>query len=105
MTKNPVGDKIIISLMDKKEEKIGSVIVPGTANAELLYGKIEAVSNELKEVYKVGDIAIYPKGCGVGQLIDGKPHVWLRALPLANDTEVWGYEKEENISKDKEDSL
>jgi len=95
MNKMPVNDKIIVSLIQQKEEKIGSVVIPGTANAELLTGKAEAVSPHIIDpitkdpVYKVGDIIIYPKGCGVGQLINGIPHVWLR-----ND-EIWGIDKPE----------
>jgi len=93
MNKKPVNDKIIVSLIDKKEEKIGSMVIPGTVNAELLLGKAVAVSPHIidpvtkEPVYKVGDVVIYPKGCGVGQLINGKPHLWLR-----ND-EIWGIEK------------
>lgn len=104
MNKIPVGDKIIVSLIDKKDEKIGSVIIPGTANADLRYGKVEAVSQELKEIYGVGDIVIYPNKSGVGQLIEGKPCLWLRAMPMTTDVEVWGIEKDHSVV-DKGDDL
>ena len=96
MNKIPLGDKILVSVIDKQEEKIGSVIVPGTANAELRLGKVEAVSPQLKDVYNVGDVVLFPKGCGVGQYVDGKPHLWLRAMPMTTDTEVWGIEEKAN---------
>lgn len=95
MNKLPLGGRIIISPIEKKEEKIGSIVIPGTANAELLYGKVEAVSPDLSNIYKKDDIVLYPKGAGSGQIIDGKAHLWLRADPDSLNTEVWGIEKED----------
>lgn len=86
MNKTPVNDKIIVLPLERKEEKIGSVVIPGTTNAELSVGRVAAVSDKLKDIFNVDDNVIYPSRSGVGQIIDGKAYLWLRA------DEIWGIE-------------
>lgn len=95
----PVGSKVIVSVLDKEDEKIGSIIIPGSVNAELMYGKIEAVSDDLTEIFTPFQTILFPKGAGVGQLIDGKAHLWLRS------DEIWGIEMAQKVVQDKGDNL
>jgi co-chaperonin GroES (HSP10) len=86
----PVGDKILVLPIEKKEEKMESgLIEAATANAELSRGKVVAVSDELQNIYSEGDMVLHPSRCGIGQYMNGAQHLWLR-----ND-EVWGIEKDE----------
>jgi co-chaperonin GroES (HSP10) len=87
----PVGTKILVSAIEKQEEKIGSILIPGTANAELSYGKIEAVSESISDVFEVGQTVLFPSGKGAVQYVGGLPYIWLDANP--DLSEVWGIEQ------------
>jgi|ADGO01.1.fsa_nt_gi Co-chaperonin GroES (HSP10) len=83
-----LGNRLLVEPISKKEEKVGSIIIPGTANANLQSGKIVAVSIEL-ENFQVGETVLFPEGCGTGDMIGGKSYLWLQA------TEIWAIENEE----------
>lgn len=81
----PVGDKVLVFPLPKVEEKLDSgIIQAASVNAELSEGKVVAVSSELSKFYKVDDIVLFPAKSGVGQILEGKAHLWIR-----ND-EIWG---------------
>ena len=85
----PVGTKLIVLPLPQKEEKLDSgIYVPGTANANLMEGKVVEVSPEISHLYAVGDIVLYPEKKGTGCIIDGLPHLWLDAQ--AELKEIWG---------------
>lgn len=82
-----LNSRLIVKPRPKQEEKIGSVVVPGSANAELSEALVVKIADELKGIADVGGIVIYPSGAGVGQLIEGEPHLWLKI------DDIWGYFK------------
>ncbi len=85
----PVGNKLIVHPLPKQEEELASgIIVSAAANAELLEGEIVAVSPQIKDLYQVGQIVLYPNRKGVGQIFNGKPYLWLDAE--TNLQEIWG---------------
>ena len=85
----PSGNKLIAFPLEKKEEKLESgIYVPETANADLREGEVVCVSPDLKGIFSVGDIVLYPNRKGVSQLFNGVPHIWLDATP--EKEEVWG---------------
>lgn len=84
----PVGTKLIVEPLPKKEEKINSIVIAENANAELREGKVIAVSKAISKLYNVGDIILYPERKGVGQPINGKFYLWLDSD--INKEEVWG---------------
>ncbi len=84
-----IGNRIIVKPIAAKEEKKKSgIIIPETANANLSEGIVVMIDEALKDVISVGDTAIFPTGSGVGQYLNGEPHLWLKV-----DNEVWGFER------------
>lgn len=86
-----LGNRLLVKPLSKEEETVGSLIIPGTANADLQRGEIVAVSDELTH-FKPGEIVLYPQGCGTGHMISGTSYLWLQA------TEIWAIENEETHS-------
>lgn len=85
----PVGTKIIVSPLPKKEETLASgIVVAASVNAELLEGEVVEVSEDVSSLYKIGDIVLYAARKGVGQIFDSKPYLWLNTNPVLE--EVWG---------------
>lgn len=84
----PVGNKLLVEPLPKKEEKINNIVIAESVNANLLEGKVAAVSKQIKDLYKVGDVVLYVEGKGVGQPIAGKYYVWLDAD--VNKEEIYG---------------
>lgn len=100
----PVGSKILVKPIKRKEDKLDSgIIIPGTANAELSEAEVVAVSAELSKVYKVGDIVLFPSKAGVGFAVGNVPHLWLNCDPMGA-AEVWGI-LNQKIAIDNEDNL
>jgi len=88
----PQGDRLLVSPFKRKEEKLGSLHIPATANADLDTGEIIAVSPDLLG-YNVGDIICFPAKTGVGQLIAGTPCLWL------TQRDIWGVWDKETWTK------
>lgn len=84
----PLGDKYIVLPLPKQEEKINSIILPETTNADLSSAKVVEAPKEFEQHVKVGDEIIYSSGAGVGMLYQGKPHLVL------NLRDIWGVVKE-----------
>ena len=85
----PVGSKVIVYPLPKKEEELASgIIVAASANAELLEGEVVAVSPKLNGLYSIGDVILYAARKGVGQVFNGKPYLWLDAETHLG--EIWG---------------
>ena len=95
----PEGDRIIVAMIPKKDEKVGNIIIPGVANSDIAYGYVKAIGNEIAHKYKDGDVVIYAARAGVSQLINGQECIW---ISLQN---VWGWfsgEEWEKLSKEDE---
>lgn len=88
----PQGDKLIVQPFKRKEEKLNSLVVPATANAELEVGEILAVSQDMVGLSQ-GDIVTYPAKTGVGQLISGNPCLWI------TQRDIWGVWSKEEWTK------
>jgi len=90
MTVKPVGQKILVLPLKKKESKLDSsdLIIPETAYADLNEGKVVEVSSEVSHLYKKDDIVLYPSKKGVGFIIENIPHLWLSTAPERE--EIWG---------------
>lgn len=91
----PVGNKIIVLPLEKKEEKMDSgIIIPESANAELREAEVVAVSVEVAHLFEVGETVLYPLRKGVGQVINNKGYLWLDCD--VNRDEIWGKLTNEN---------
>ncbi len=78
----PLGDKVLVEILEAEEKTKGGIILPDTAKEEKSEGKIISVgSGKLLESGKVqplevkkGDRVIFGKYSGDEVLIDGKKH-------------------------------
>lgn len=84
----PEGRKLIVLPIESVEsETTGGIIIPeSVATADLSRATVVEVSDELSGKYKVGEVLLYPSRSGLGQIYNGKPHLWLRE----ELGEVWG---------------
>ena len=94
----PVGDKIIVKPFKRKEEKLNSIVIPKTANADLSVGEVIAVSDDINSI-EVGNIVTYPSNGGVGQLLNGDPCLWLTHSVIWG---VWDKETWDKLNADNE---
>jgi len=100
----PVGKKIIVFPLPKKEESLPSgIVMPEAAMADLREARVVAVSSEVAHLYKEGDIILKPEKAGVAQLLDGEIHLWVDTDH--NRNEVWGILTSEKQIQDRDDNL
>ncbi len=82
MKVKPLGDKILVEVLEAEEKTKGGIILPDTAKEEKSEGKVIAVgTGKVLESGKVqplevkrGDRVIFGKYSGDEILIDGKKH-------------------------------
>ena len=82
----PLGDKILVEVLEAEEKTKGGIILPDTAKEEKTEGKVIAVgagktleSGKLQSPeVKKGDRVIFGKYAGDEILIDGKKHKVLK---------------------------
>lgn len=85
MNIRPLGDRVIIKVMENEETTKSGIVLPGTAKEKPMQGEILAVgSGEMvdgKKVpleLKVGDKVIYSKYAGTEVKVDGNEYLILR---------------------------
>ena len=82
----PLGDKILVELLEAEEKTKGGIILPDTAKEEKSEGKVISVgpgkvleSGKIQPLeIKKGDKVIFGKYTGDEILIDGKKHKILK---------------------------
>ena len=78
----PLGDKILVEVLEAEEKTKGGIILPDTAKEEKSEGKVVSVgpgkvleSGKIQPLeVKAGDKVIFGKYAGDEILIDGKKH-------------------------------
>lgn len=85
MNIKPLGDRVVIKVLENEETTKSGIVLPGTAKEKPMQGEVLAVgSGELvdgKKVpleLKVGDRVIYSKYAGTEVKIDGEEYLILR---------------------------
>lgn len=85
MNIKPLGDRIIIKVIESEETTKSGIVLPGTAKEKPMQGEVLAVgSGEMvdgKKVpleLKVGDKVIYSKYAGTEVKMDGKEYLIVR---------------------------
>ena len=86
MKVKPLGDKVLVEVLEAEEKTRGGIILPDTAKEEKTEGKVIAVGQgKLLDSGKVqplevkkGDRVIFGKYAGDEILIDGKKHKVLK---------------------------
>src|SRR3989338_11412545 len=82
----PLGDKVLVEVLEAEEKTKGGIILPDTAKEEKTEGKVIAVGvGKVLESGKVqppevkrGDRVIFGKYAGDEIIIDGKKHKMLK---------------------------
>ena len=86
----PIGELIIVKPIETETVTTdGGMVVTERTNDR---GEVVAVSEYLKDIYKKGDIVIYPKTAGTGIYYDKENCVWLNGREHPQG-DVWGIEK------------
>lgn len=82
MAIKPLGDRVLIEIVEEELEKVGALYVPDTAKEKPLQGKIVAAGEGKKDgkeiipmTVKVGDIVLYGKYSGTEVKHDGKEYL------------------------------
>ena len=86
MKVKPLGDKLLVEVMEAEEKTKGGIILPDTAKEEKTEGKVIAVgsgkvleSGKLQPLeVKTGDRVLFGKYAGDEILLDGKKHKILK---------------------------
>lgn len=82
----PLGDKVLVEVLEAEEKTKGGIILPDTAKEEKTEGKIIAVGKGkvaddgklIAPEVKVGEKVLFGKYAGDEIVIDGKKHKILR---------------------------
>lgn len=85
MNIKPLGDRVVIKLVENEETTKSGIVLPGTAKEKPMQGEVLAVgSGELIEgkrvplEVKVGDRVIYSKYAGTEVKMDGEEYLIIR---------------------------
>lgn len=100
----PLGSKLLVLPITGEEDYIteGNIVVVDT---ELSRAVVVEVGADVTNVFKKGDVVIFPKSRGTSKHYQGKPHLWIDGQPVNSGGDVWGLEVEEKPVIDKGDSL
>lgn len=87
----PIGNRLLVKPIPKEDEEIGNIIMPGTANANLLRGEVVKLSvdesmqdKDGNPFFKIGDVVLFQNNSGFKER-EGKDFLlWLQI------GEVWG---------------
>lgn len=80
MKVKPLADRVLVAPAPA-EEKVGGIIIPDTAKAKPLHGKVVAVGNGTKDeemILKEGDEVLYGKYSGTELEFDGETYLIMR---------------------------
>lgn len=84
MAIKPIGDRLLVEILEEDTEKVGSLYVPDTAKEKPQQGKVVAVGEGKKDgkdiiplTVKAGDVVLYGKYSGTEIKHDGKDYLIL----------------------------
>ncbi len=84
MALKPIGDRVVIELLEQEAEKVGSIYVPDTAKEKPQQGKIIAVGQGKRDgkdlipmSVKVGDTVLFSRYGGMEVKHGGKDYLIL----------------------------
>jgi len=80
----PIGDRLLVELIEEDEQKVGSIIVPDTAKEKPQIAKVIAVGEGHRDgkdiiplTVKVGDKVLFSKYGGTVMKYEGKEYLLL----------------------------
>ncbi|KGO32205.1 GroES family chaperonin [Oenococcus alcoholitolerans] len=77
----PLGDRIVLSVDQPEEEKVGGILIANNAKEKPVTGSVVAVSvtsvgdSQAPKAVKVGDKVIFDKYAGSNVTIDGEDYL------------------------------
>ena len=84
MAIKPIGDKLLVEVLEDEADKVGSIYVPDTAKEKPQQGKVVAAGEGKKDgkdiiplTVKVGDFVLYGKYSGTEIKHDGNDYLIL----------------------------
>jgi chaperonin GroES len=85
MALRPLGDRVLIQILQAKEKTASGLFIPSTAQEKPNEGTVIAVGpgrwtdsgRFVEPTVKKGDVVLLPKYVGTEVTIDGKPHLVL----------------------------
>lgn len=81
MNIKPLGDRVVVKIMDREEKTQGGIVLPDTAKEKPQQGKVVAVGPNASEKagfeLKEGDIVIYSKYGGMEVKYEGEDYLIL----------------------------
>jgi len=85
MTIRPLGDRIVVKVIEVEEVTKGGIVLPGTAKEKPQQGKVIAVGTgeyidgkKVELEVKVGDKVLFSKYAGTEVKVDGEEYLILR---------------------------
>lgn len=85
MTIKPLGDRIVVKVIEVEEVTKGGIVLPGTAKEKPQQGKVVAVGTgeyidgkKVELEVKVGDKVLFSKYAGTEVKVDGEEYLILR---------------------------
>ena len=85
MALKPLGDRVVIKMLEQEAEKVGSMYVPDTAKEKPVVGEVVAVGPGKRDdgkitptELKVGDKVLYGKYSGTEVTLDGQEYLIMR---------------------------
>jgi chaperonin GroES len=85
MNIKPLGDRVVIKVIESEETTKSGIVLPGTAKEKPMQGEILAVGsgeiidgNKIPLEVKVGDRVIYSKYAGTEVKMDGNEYLIIR---------------------------
>ena len=78
MAIKPLGDRVLVEVLEEDMQKQGSLYIPDTAKEKPQEGKVVAVGKGRYEDVKVGDTVLYGKYAGTEIKHQGKEYLIVR---------------------------
>lgn len=80
----PLGNKVLVKPLPKKERTTGGLIIPAVIQQDLEEGEVIAIASNVINI-KVGDKVLYSSRSGVAMLHDNETHYKFLSGPSEKD--------------------
>jgi len=98
----PVGTKLLVLPLPKEENTFEAGII--AVDFALDKGEVLEVPEYLKNIYKKGDVVLYPQSTGITYFYDKKHCLFLNGQEYPQG-DIWAIVTNDIPKKDKQDSL
>mgnify|MGYP001104030925 CR=1 FL=1 len=78
----PLGDRVLIELVEQEETTASGIVLPDSAKEKPQEGKVVAVGKDAEDEVKVDDRVIYSKYAGTEVEYEGKEYLILGKMDI-----------------------